>query len=373
MNPTFTVLQGADGAYFWELRAADGGEILATSGESYGDFGDCLAGLYVFRGRAAESPVNDRTVPGAPDRLAATEFEIYRDEDGGYDWAFQQTTGEPLASGSAHPDKAVVLDRLRRAQEAAGEAEVVVDAEEPVDIEACAGNGHTPPRARRYRIRIDRQPHVVDRPSLTGRELLELAGKTPHTRFRIDQKLRGGEVRRIPYDEAVSLCAPGVERFMTVPLDQNEGAPGGGALAAPPPPTLRREFDLPEEDVEHLDARGLPWEAVLDGRSRVLLLHDWPVPDGYAQRLVTLALLIPPSYPTAQLDMAYFSPALARVDGAAIGALSAATITGRPFQRWSRHRTRQNPWRPGVDGVATHLALVECWLEREFALRPRRA
>lgn len=228
MSSTFRVLQSAEaGAFYWELRAADG-DVLATSGETYVDFGDCLAGLYVFRGRAAESPTNDRTVRGAPARLADTEFEVYRDEDGGFDWNFQQTTGEPLASGSAHPDKTVVLDRLRLAKEAAPTAEVVVEADEPVDVEACAGRGHEAPGARRYRIRVDREKYVVDRPRPTGREVLEMAGRQPAAQFQLYQKLRGGEKRAIALDETTDLTAPGVERFQTIELAVTDGGTPNG-------------------------------------------------------------------------------------------------------------------------------------------------
>ena len=364
MNLMFHVLQSTDGTFYWELSADD---IVATSGESYVDFGDCLAGLYVFRGRSVESPVNDRTVPGAPERLSDTEFEVYHDEDGGFDWNFQQITGEPLASGVAHPDRQHILDAIALVKSNVGAVEVVVEADEPVDIESCAQNGYEPPRARRYRIRIDRQHYVIDRPTITGRELLELAGKTPHTRFRIDQKLRGGEVKRIGYDEVVAICEPGIERFMTVPLDQNEGAVSRVL-------TLLHDFDLPEEDTEHLDARGLQWETVREGNRQWLVIHDWSIPEEYNQPSVTLALMIPPSYPVAQIDMVFFTPAIARLDRQPIGATSASmAIRGERFQRWSRHRSRQNPWRPGEDSVVTHLALVEHWLEREFEIRPHRA
>jgi len=44
---------------------------------------------------------------------------------------------------------------------------------------------------------------------------------------------------------------------------------------------LRRDFDLPEEDREHLDARGLPWETVSEGNNQWLLIHDFPIPEGY--------------------------------------------------------------------------------------------
>ena len=41
--------------------------------------------------------------------------------------------------------------------------------------------------------------------------------------FRLDEKLVGGRTVKIELDQVVDLTAPGVERFMTLPLDQTEG------------------------------------------------------------------------------------------------------------------------------------------------------
>lgn len=130
---------------------------------------------------------------------------------------------------------------------------------------------------------------------------------------------------------------------------------------------MRHQFDLPEGDVDHLTACGLPWEALAERDVRWLLVHGFPVPAGYNHTQVQLALRIEPGYPDTQIDMAYFFPALSRSDGRAIGALSSQMIDGRQFQRWSRHRTDTNPWRPGQDDLSTHLLLVEDWLRREFS------
>lgn len=138
------------------------------------------------------------------------------------------------------------------------------------------------------------------------------------------------------------------------------------------PDNIRRDFDLPEEDVEHLNARGLPWETVNEGNAQWLLVHNFPIPEGYNTRVATAALLIPQNYPTPQLDMVYFHPAVLREDGISIPNIQcSATIQGRFYQGWSRHRTPENPWRVGLDGVATHLGLVEEWLLREFRMRPK--
>ena len=233
-----------------------------------------------------------------------------------------------------------------------------IDADEIIDVEEYAKAGRKVPKAKKYRIRIDKQKHVVKVPAMTGRELLNLAGKTPATNFMISQKLHGGEARKIGYDEKVDFTAPGVERFMTLPLDQTDGE---GSVS-----TMRRQFILPQQDREYLDARGLDWETIGAAGGQWLLVHDFPVPAGYNLEKVTAALMIAPGYPDAQIDMVYFYPALARTDGKAINALASQMIDSKTFQRWSRHRTAQNPWKPGEDNVSTHLALVEGWLEKEL-------
>lgn len=95
--------------------------------------------------------------------------------------------------------------------------------EEIIDLELFAKEGKTPPKGKKYRIRIDNEKYVTDKDELTGREILTLAGKSPIERFQLNQKLKGGAVKKVGYDEKVDLTAKGVERFMTVPLDQTEG------------------------------------------------------------------------------------------------------------------------------------------------------
>lgn len=95
--------------------------------------------------------------------------------------------------------------------------------EELVDLEECAAKGHKPPKGKHYRIRIDGQKYVVNVPSMTGRQLLELAGKTPPEKFMIVEKVRGEKPRRIGLDEDVDFTKPGVEKFLTQPLGQTEG------------------------------------------------------------------------------------------------------------------------------------------------------
>jgi Prokaryotic E2 family E len=130
--------------------------------------------------------------------------------------------------------------------------------------------------------------------------------------------------------------------------------------------SLRRGFDLPPEDQEFLDHYGLPWEAIIDG-SPWVLIHDFPTHAGYNHARVTAAVRIETGYPNAELQMVYFFPALARTDGKAIGATQCTQqLDSKHFQRWSRHRSPQNPWKIGRDNLGTHIILIEDWLEREF-------
>ena len=97
------------------------------------------------------------------------------------------------------------------------------DLVDEVDLETLAKSGQRPPKARRYRIRIDESYYVVTKQHITGRELLQLAGRNPPERFILTEKIRGGAVRTIGLDEVVELTTPGLERFNTLPREVQEG------------------------------------------------------------------------------------------------------------------------------------------------------
>ena len=230
-----------------------------------------------------------------------------------------------------------------------------------IDLEWCSKHGHKPPKGRKYRIKIDRERYVVESECLTGKELLELAGKTPYNRYQLNQKVRiKGKVKivKIGYDQTVCFSEPGVEKFMTLPLDQTEGE------------SLKRDFTLLEEDEEYLNSLDLEWEAKIVNNTKWILIHNYSIPKGYNSSEVTIGFRVLAGYPQSQLDMVYISPPISRSDGQIIKALSNLNIGTQVFQQWSRHRTRNNPWRPGVDNLGTHMALVPYWLEREFQIRP---
>jgi hypothetical protein len=100
--------------------------------------------------------------------------------------------------------------------------EEIVILEELIDLEQWAKAGRKPQRAKRYRIRIDKEYKVVEVHSMTGREILALVGKTPE-KYLLSQKFHGGGVEPIKSDQVVEFYRHAIERFQTLALDPTEG------------------------------------------------------------------------------------------------------------------------------------------------------
>jgi hypothetical protein len=131
--------------------------------------------------------------------------------------------------------------------------------------------------------------------------------------------------------------------------------------------SFRRQFTLPDADQDFLDLYALPWEALVEG-SQWVLIHTFPTHPGYNHERVSIAIRIETGYPIAALDMVYVFPALTRRDRQPIPKTnSTQQIDGKRWQRWSRHRTAVNPWRPGEDSLEHHVFLIEDWFAREFS------
>ena len=94
---------------------------------------------------------------------------------------------------------------------------------EVVEIEEYGKRNEKPPHAKHYRVRIDREKYLFEKRFVTGRELLEKAGKTPYNQWRILQKMHGGQMVEIGYDQKVDLGAKGVERFTTIERTVGDG------------------------------------------------------------------------------------------------------------------------------------------------------
>lgn len=94
---------------------------------------------------------------------------------------------------------------------------------EEADLEQIAKAGGKPPKAKRYRIRVDDQHYVIERSSMSGAEILKVANKTPPENFILTQKLRGGVIKTIDQSSVVDFTTPGIERFNTLPRQVQEG------------------------------------------------------------------------------------------------------------------------------------------------------
>lgn len=129
----------------------------------------------------------------------------------------------------------------------------------------------------------------------------------------------------------------------------------------------RRDFELPENERDFLENRlGLEWEAVKVGEVRRIVVRKFSVPEGYNVSEVDLNVRLDAGYPDTQIDMVYFYPALSLKSGRPIRQLSIDDFDGRKWQRWSRHRTGENPWVAGLDNIERQLLLVREWLGREL-------
>ncbi len=105
------------------------------------------------------------------------------------------------------------------------EEEVVEEADEAIDIEEYAKAGKPVPKDKQYRIRVDKERHLVRQVSITGKEILALVKKTPAS-HQLYQHLRGGQTKVVQPADSVDLTTPGVERFSTLKTENTEGAPG---------------------------------------------------------------------------------------------------------------------------------------------------
>lgn len=218
-----------------------------------------------------------------------------------------------------------------------------------VDIEEYGKTCKEVPPAKQYKIKVDKTYHTVDSPFITGKQLIELENKQPIQNWDA-YKFYSNQAKpvKVGHHETVDLTEKCLVRFVLQPKEQKDGRIG------------KSDFSLPAEDVEFLDKLGLPWET-LSCAGLWVIIHDYPIPEGYNVTSAQIALMVSPNYPAAEIDMAYFYPHLQKINGRPINALSMQAIDGRSFQRWSRHR-QAGEWKPGVDSILTHLALVDNWL-----------
>lgn len=267
-----------------------------------------------------------------------------------FEWPSRMISGAVIRKlGKVPPEDELLLTRV-------DEPDRVIAPRDLVDL-GKGGIEAFVSRKPSWKLNVQGVVLTLHQPTIVVKQALLDAGFDPTKGWQIFLIVKGEPKRAVGLDYTVDLRTPGIEKLRLTPT----GVHNGEAAAKP-----RRHFDLLEVDEKHLDALGVFWETVIDGTSRWLLIHNYQVPPGYTPRMVMLALLIPPTYPTAQIDMFYTSPKLNLTSGRPIDRTQvAATIFGTPFNGWSRHRGPPAPWNPATDNVITHLALVESAIAKE--------
>lgn len=228
----------------------------------------------------------------------------------------------------------------------------------PGEITKLEGNGTEAFRSRPGKWKLNVQGVVIehDAPTIIARDAIMKAGLDADASWIIVLKT-SADRKQIGIEDLIDLTLPGIEKLRLTPKEINNGE----VVEA-----CQQAFDLLPADVAGLEARGIEWCAVVDAGRRWLLLCDFALPDGYQSETATIAVEVPTTYNAAELDMFYCNPSLSLTSGQAIPQTQVQQeIQGATYQRWSRHRGPTSRWRPGVDNVLSHLALIEECLLRE--------
>jgi hypothetical protein len=271
-----------------------------------------------------------------------------------------------------------------------------------------------------WRIEIDKEHHTVNDPVLTGRQLLNLAGKIPieeHLVYLIDKTRL---LEDIGLEESVDLRQRGIERFITFASDRSfrfelDGRRQDWGADLISEPTLRKlagvgqdyrvwqerrgEEDkqlepgemvpltpdgverfytgrddtnagstfclLPQSDQRYIDEQELEIEEVEDGKEKGVIFRAYRLPEGrYDAEEADVLVILPAGYPDTAPDMFHTDPWLKLVGTGKYpkAADRARTFAGRRWQRWSRHNKE---WRSGRDGIRTMLRRVDRALRGE--------
>lgn len=266
-----------------------------------------------------------------------------------FDWPCRVVSGGLLRKlGRVPADKGIFFEQ--------GEtADLAIGPEDLVDLDA-AGVESFVTRIKYWKLNVQGVILDVDTPTIGVRDAIARAGFNPDQGWQIFLKVAGQPKRPVTLNDTIDLRTPGIEKLRLTPNEVNNGE-------APWAP--RRDFDLLDTDHAHLARLGLRWETVEQLERRWLLIHDYPLPNGYSVTHTLLALEIPPTYPGAQIYGFYAYPPLALSSGRTIdNTQMRGTIDQHEFHGWSRNRGSL-AWNSATDNVSTQLMLVEAALAKE--------
>jgi hypothetical protein len=128
--------------------------------------------------------------------------------------AKEEQRGDPRGENEALVEKLEHIERLE---------EEIEEELELIEIELYAATQKRKPKAKVYAFRVGKERFEVKDPLITGRRILEIAGKVPSEKFILRQVEHGGVLKVIELNETVDLRAPGVERFRAMPRTAKDG------------------------------------------------------------------------------------------------------------------------------------------------------
>jgi hypothetical protein len=288
-----------------------------------------------------------------------------------------------------------------------------------IDVQEWAvTNPNTPaPEANRYRIRISDEEGLDERilihdPKPIGRQILEAAGRLPADEHMLLLVQTDGMLEEINVNEPVDLRRPGVERFLVFRSDrifyfEIDGRRFPWAVASIREASLRKlarvpdnyniwlerraeedllvlrgssvdlspaalerfytgvdqtqagssDLGLPVADRRYLEEHGIAAELIAEGSQSGIVLRGYSLSESVTPEVSDLLILLPAGYPDASPDMFYTDPwvRVKASGGYPQAADQPFSFAGRNWQRWSRHNTS---WRPGIDGIWTHLRRI---------------
>lgn len=267
-----------------------------------------------------------------------------------FDWPCRIVSGGQLRKLCAvPPERAIYLEKVNHPDRLIGDHDLV-------DLDRDGIESFITRKAL-WKLNVHGVVIEVATPTITVRDAMEQAGFDTAKPWHIFFKVVGEPKREVNLDTVLDLETSGIEKLRLTPKNVDNGE-------APPAP--RRDFALLGIDVTYLDRLQLKWETIIEERRRWLLIHNFPVPEGYTVARTKLALEIPPAYPGAAIYGFYAYPPLALASGRTIASTQLrGTLLGVEFHGWSRHRGSTAPWNPATDNVITQLGLVEAALVKE--------
>jgi hypothetical protein len=269
------------------------------------------------------------------------------------------------------------------------------------------------------RIFINRVPYLFEKPESTGRVLkgrakiplkhelfVESGHRHEHVECGCERKDRGDKLLLIADDKAVTL--ENGEHFWsiapasvgeTVKINRKEYTfaephQTGHSLKARAgiPLTDVLFLDRPQEDevipndkkvTLHCDQcfhseppanYGNPIDAVSVGFAQFellkqpdgwtyLVVHDYPIPDGYAPNVSRLLVKLPPLFPDAAPDMFWLNPHVRTSSGAMPQGTSVEAVLDSQWQRFSWH-LQPGAWLPGISTLRDFMRCVRARIEK---------